>query len=56
MLKLKHQCPECWVEIQFPIPKEMYDKNISFSCGNCRKLFVYYTKDGKNINIREVED
>jgi len=51
-MELKHQCPNCWREIEFKIPKKYYFKNITFSCCNCGKLFVYYT-EGETVTVKE---
>ena len=51
-MRLKHQCNRCWYEIEFKIRKEHYHKNITFSCKNCSKLYMYYS-DGKTIIIKE---
>ena len=53
-MKLKYQCSHCWTEIEFKIKKEHYFKNITFSCNNCSKLYMYYS-DGKTITVKERE-
>lgn len=51
-MKLKYQCNRCWYEIEFKIRKEHYHKNITFSCKNCSKLYVYYS-DGETVTVKE---